>query len=199
MRELSEQELEEQYKEAKMMEVPSMWDKIEGNLADRERIEPVPDREQKAKKDIVSFRKRIPVGKLAAAAAALAVMFLLASVFKPLVGTLQKEDKSMADQNKSDKAEQYDSAYENSSSENDSNYHLKPYAIRITVRVKSVEAETHQITAEVLEAGESSLLPGDEVLISYAGSGYEESNFSGVLKLQVEKRSKNFKLIEILP
>lgn len=198
MRELSEQELEEQYKEAKMMEVPSMWDKIEGNLADRERIELVPDREQRAKKDIVSFQKRIPVGKLAAAAAALAVVLLLASMVQPLAGMIQLNEKSVAD-GKSDKAELDASIQDERLDGEDNSYDLKAYAIQITVQVKSVEAEAHQITAEVLEAGESSYLPGDEISVSYAGSGYEEADFSGVLKLQVEKRAGNFKLIEILP
>ena len=199
MRELSEQELEEQYKEAKMTDVPSMWDKIEGNLADGERVEPVPDREQRAKKDIVSFRKRIPVGKLAAAAAALAMVLLLASVVKPLGGTLQKNDESVDYEKNSDKAEPDASVQGEKSNQADNSYDLKPYACRITVQVKSVEAEAHQITAEVLEAGESGYLLGDEISVFYAGSGYEEADFSGVLKLQVEKRAENFKLIEILP
>ena len=209
MKKMSEKELEDRYREQRMKDVPSMWDEIEKNLAPKE----------SASKNTIPFRKRIPVKQLSAVAAILVVAVLLVSVLKPLWESAHSEKADMSMEGDNSK---WDSQYAENKELQDSVNSTEPSnenlvqpdmemeaVIQLKVQVKSVQTASEnaeqytgggfRITAEVLDGGNSSYLPDDEIIIYYYGSDYGTDDLTGTLTLQLEESEEILKLLKILP
>lgn len=106
MREFSEKEIEEKYKDLKMMNVPDMWEDIERNLAPKnvefKNVESknaesqMTEKKADNKKAVGSRGKRIPIGRIASIAAVLAVVLLAVPVWNMIRqgvdGTMKSSD-----------------------------------------------------------------------------------------------------------
>lgn len=97
MKELSEKELENEYKDLKMTDVPDMWADIERNLAPKESKEP--DDSKPSGEDLklvpIRMKNRIPIKKIASMAAVVAAVLLLVPVAHVIQkGTLNSMDMS---------------------------------------------------------------------------------------------------------
>lgn len=211
MNKLSEKELEKYYKELRMTDVPPMWDEIERNLAPK----------KTDRKRTIPLWRRIPVKQLSAAAAVLVVALLLASVLGAPGGS-SKEDSVGADKSAVSGETLFDECNTQGTKEEKTDFsreeQLDPdmnaqSGLQITVCVRSVEPLPEQpsgdagqstdegfcVIAEVLDGGSSSYLTGDEISIYYYGSDYQEADFTGTMKLQVEEVNKKINLLKILP
>ncbi len=91
MKEFSEKELEDQYKNWKMMDVPPMWEEIEKKLAPKEKRVPAS----------VGKRKRVPMRRMAAAAAILCVLLLGPAWYQIRKGLSAKSELEMLDHSSS--------------------------------------------------------------------------------------------------
>ena len=210
MNKLSEKELEKYYKELRMTDVPPMWDEIERNLAPRET----------SRKSTIPLWRRIPVKQLSAAAAVLVVALLLVSVLGAPGGS-SKEDSAGADKSVVSGEKLFDECNTQGTKEEKTDFSREEQlelgmnaqsGLQITVCVRSVEPLPEQpsgdagqsldegfcVIAEVLDGG-SSYLTGDEISIYYYGSDYQEADFTGTMKLQVEEVNKKINLLKILP
>ena len=216
MRELSEKELEKEYKDLKMTDIPDMWDDIERNLA------------PKKKKRVVPIRR---IASMAAVVAAVAVLV-------PVMYVIQQGGKKNASMDSavnenasmSESADMNGSAgMEESFQESSDVYNKMENILQLEIRVQNVEkteggllilatVTDHPDSNDSDEAGQSSgYQPGDEIRILYeyeenesgesdkkedpesGDMGYAEEDFSGILKVLCEKTEENLKLLEILP
>ncbi len=188
MKELSEKELEDQYRNLKMTDVPDLWESIERNLA--------PKKPQKAKKTVPN-RLVVPL------AAAVAVAVLLV----PVTGVLRQSGagENMAYENftggSSDAADVSDSVTmpaeeQTESPENDAQASRpedgeNQSQMELTVLVEQVR-ETDgglALQAQVVEAGDSGYQPGNQLCIvcENGENSYQKEDFQGTLCLRVEK------------
>lgn len=101
MREFSEKELEEKYKDLKMLDIPDMWEDIERNLApknveSKNAESQTTEKKANSKKAVRSRRKRIPIGRIASIAAVLVVVLLVVPVWNMIRqgvdGTMKSSD-----------------------------------------------------------------------------------------------------------
>ena len=164
--------------------------------------------------------RRIPVKQLSAAAAVLVVALLLVSVLGAPGGS-SKEDSAGADKSVVSGEKLFDECNTQGTKEEKTDFSREEQlelgmnaqsGLQITVCVRSVEPLPEQpsgdagqsldegfcVIAEVLDGG-SSYLTGDEISIYYYGSDYQEADFTGTMKLQVEEVNKKINLLKILP
>ncbi len=215
MKEFSEKELEDQYKNWKMMDVPPMWDEIEKNLAPKENRVPVS----------VVKRKRFPVRRMAAAAAILCVLLLGPAWYQIRKGLSVKSESGSVDESVSsdgsweeaeagcapeeilDMAESSEAgASEEAVSEEAVNKAEKAEGVpapvfQAKIQVKEVQVleQEVQVTAWIMEPGDGPFKEEEEIVMLYEGEEYQEADFSGVLHVRLQIEEKNLKLLEILP
>lgn len=212
MRELSEKEMEELYKNAKLTEIPDMWDEIERNLAPKK-------------------KKKSPM-KWIAPITSLAAVMLLVLVLIPVIGRIGvSNSKDMAMENVS--GEQSEGTAEEiigdqSVAENETagdrfneaedsnpqqemmigtpplysqdNVGSNNNVWIATVKILALE-ETEQgleILAEVIEEKEDISIE-QNITIYYEDDTYEKQAFQGILTIKIEENEKKLKLLEILP
>lgn len=165
--------------------------------------------------------RRIPVKRLSAVAAVLVVALLLVSVLGAPGGS-SKEDSAGADKSAVSGEKLFDECNTQGTKEENTSLSADGQrepgmnaqsGLQITVCVRSVEPLPEQpsgdagqspdesvcVIAEVLDGGSSSYLTGDEISIYYYGSDYQEADFTGTMKLQVEEVNKKINLLKILP
>ncbi len=183
--------------------------------------EPPTVQKEADRKRTIPLWRRIPVKQLSAAAAVLVVALLLVSVLGAPGGS-SKEDSAGADKSEfsgekiSDDCDTKDMMEEKTSLSADGQREPgmnEQSGLQITVCVRMVEPLPEQplgdagqstdqgfcVIAEVLDGGSSSYLTGDEISIYYYGSDYQEADFTGTMKLQVEEVNKKINLLKILP
>ncbi len=101
MRELSEKELELEYKNLKLTDIPDMWENIERNLAPKnpvkaeqikEGIQKKKPEKQQAEAEIQQKKKVVPIRRISSIAAAVAVVLLLVPVANVVMSGGKSED-----------------------------------------------------------------------------------------------------------
>ncbi len=195
MRELSEKELEDEYRNLKMTDVPDMWKSIERNLAPKKQ------------------KKVIPIRPIASLAAVVAVVLLLVPVVRSIrqskSGDMAYEnsaaDNSVNSATSNDGwGETEEQTNDQAQAEEDIEEEQEAQSqVTLMVLIQQVqEAENGLlILAEVTEAEDSGYQPGEQLHISYEydEKAYQKEDFQGTLRLRLQKEEENLKLLEILP
>lgn len=195
MRELSEKELEDEYRNLKMTDVPDMWKSIERNLAPKKQ------------------KKVIPIRPIASLAAVVAVVLLLVPVVRSIrqskSGDMAYEnsaaDNSVNSATSNDGwGETEEQTNDQAQAEEDTEEEQEAQSqVTLMVLIQQVqEAENGLlILAEVTEAEDSGYQPGEQLHISYEydEKAYQKEDFQGTLRLRLQKEEENLKLLEILP
>lgn len=217
MKKFSEKEIEESYKKEKMTDIPDLWEKIEGNLAPRERTG----------KGHRSF------AWVSGLAAVLAIVLLTVPMWQLFSGGTKSDSGApmeMADIAKDesegsvslwDENEQMNEgapsadgeapsadgeassadAEEPSGNGEGPSGDTEEFRIRVTLQVAQVQTtmEGFLVTGEILEAEENWFEVGERVTLFYEGDAYEEETFSGTLRVVIDVEEENLKILEILP
>ena len=207
MRELSDKELEDEYRDLKMTDIPDMWESIERNLAPKKP------------------KKVIPIRTIASLAAVVAVVLLLAPVVRSIRQSEDMADANSAAENSVNSATSNDSwgeteqqTNEQAQAEEDTEEEQEESGqgtaehsealeeqsqVTLTVLIQQVQEADNGllILAEVTEAEDSGYQPGEQLHISYEydEKAYQKEDFQGTLRLRLQKEEENLKLLEILP
>lgn len=219
MKEFSEKELEDKYKDWKMMDVPPMWDVIEKNLAPK-KIE--------GSVSIVK-KRRFSVRRMAAAAAAVCLLLLWPVLHLAQQGEHTKSDSGAGENSSPEYAWEGETAggapeesmdmAENADAEGsieedegmlwseaaadkaDGYEETVREAFQVEIQVKEVQVlkQGVQVTAWITEQGDGPYQNQEEVTILYEGDEYGEADFSGILRVRLQKVETILKLLEILP
>lgn len=192
MKDLSEKEIEKEYKEIKMAEIPDLWDDIEKKLPPRRR------------------KSGIRPRHLISMAAAAAVLVLLV----PVLHVIRQGEKVGYDSSAvNESAETCDSAAreekdgeteKNNIVDQESSSPADASDVRqLTLQVQMVEetGEGMRIYGTVVESetGEGSVGKKVTVLYEYDENAYTREDFSGVLTISCVSDGETVKLLEILP
>lgn len=213
MKEYSEKELEDEYRNCKLQDIPDLWDGIEANLA--------PKKRKRGRQ--ISFR---PAATMAAAVLVLLVAApVAANALKfskvgndsaaQMSGSGMDNNAASADGEKAADTvprEQLDWEGQEESLDSDSPSAVESASmvpkeqgiVEVQVLEAWQEAGAIRVRASLLEETERGGMPtdsqaGDIVTFIYEGEDYETSDFSGVLTLSYVKEENKFKILEILP
>lgn len=193
----SEKELEQAYKEAKMMEVPDLWGDIEKNLTPKKK------------------KKKIPVRRLATIAAVFLVVVILIPTLKQIREGSSKDGTGQYESTTETKME--DSLLE-STSGSDANEDTESSVSEEEQSVLEVELEVliaapmpredggekKSVSAKVLEDESGRWNQGDVLILDYDSTVFSETEVTGTLKVSVKitfvnEEKENLEIIEILP